>query len=123
MTAFTQKVLKRAAHLCMGVGYLVVALSSLVPGKYRPHIDGLSGKEEHALAYLVLGALTVIGTRPNVKLDRLCLLIVAYAGVLEVLQNFAPDRHPAVGDFIASSLGGITGIVLTAFTLSRSARV
>src|SRR4051794_12760052 len=104
MTPVTGTRLRRAAHFCMGVGYVVVALCSLVPAGWRPHILGLSGKDEHALAYFVLGALTVICTRPNGNAHRLCLLLVSYAAVLELLQNFAQGRHPAVGGFAASSL-------------------
>ena len=118
----TWEVEHRGARFCRPDGYLIIALCSLVPGEYRPHIDGWSGKEEHALAYLALD-LTVITARQTVNVYRLCIIIVAYAGILEFLQLFASGRHAAVGDFMASSLGGIMGITLTTFAVSRLARI
>ena len=32
-----------------------------------------------------------------------------YAATLEYLQHFAPGRHPAVEDFLASALGALCG--------------
>jgi len=114
---------KYAARFVHGCGYLIVAALSLVPGEYRPHILGLSGKDEHAIAYFVLGVLTVIAARRTVNAYRLCVIIVAYAGILEFLQLFASDRHAGVGDFVASSLGGIMGITLATLAVSRLARI
>src|SRR6185437_10524312 len=88
---------KYAALFVAACGYLIIALCSLVWGEYRPPIEGWSGKEEHALAYFVLGVLTVIAARQTVNAYRLCTIIVAYAGVLEILQLFASGRHAAVG--------------------------
>jgi VanZ family protein len=114
---------KRGALFVAGGGYLVVALCSLVASGYRPHIEGFSGKEEHALAYFALGILTVIAARQTVNAYRLCVIIVAYAGILEFLQIFASGRHAAIGDFMASSFGGIMGITLMTFGLRRFARI
>jgi VanZ family protein len=121
-SSFSDTLLKRGTLFVAGCGYLIVALCSLVPGEYRPHIDGLTGKEEHTLAYLVLGVLTVIAARQTMNAYRLCVIIVAYAGILEFLQLFASGRHAAVGDFLASSLGGILGIMLTSFAVRRVAQ-
>jgi VanZ family protein len=122
-SSFSDSLLRRGTLVVAGCGYLVIALCSLVPGEYRPHIDGWSGKEEHALAYLVLGVLTVIAARRTVNVVRLCLIIVAYAGILEFLQLFASGRHAAVGDFLASSFGGIMGIAVATVALRRAARI
>jgi len=32
-----------------------------------------------------------------------------YAGILEYLQHFSPDRHPSIADFAASALGALCG--------------
>jgi VanZ family protein len=121
-SSFSNILMMRGALFVAGCGYVVVSLCALVPGEYRPHIDGWSGKEEHALAYFVLGVSTVIAARRPVNVVRLCLIIVAYAGILEFLQLFASGRHAAIGDFMASSLGGIMGITMTSFALWRLAR-
>ena len=122
-SSISETLLRRGALFVAGCGYVIIALCSLVPGEYRPHIDGLSGKAEHALAYLALGVLTVIAARQTVNVVRLCMIIVAYAGILEFLQLFASGRHAAVGDFMASSLGGITGVTLATFAVRRLARI
>jgi VanZ family protein len=116
-TTCSDALLKRGPLLITGIGYIIIALCSLVPGQYRPHIDGLSGNEEHTLAYLALGILTVIAARKTVSTYKLYAIIVAYAGILEFLQLFASGRQATVGNFIASALGGILGIALATFAL------
>jgi VanZ family protein len=120
--SFSDVALKRGALFKAACGYLIIALASWVPDEYRPHIGGMSGKEEHALAYFVLGALTLIVARRTANAYRLCVIIVAYAGILEFLQLFASGRDAEIGDFMASSLGGIMGVTLTSFAVSRVAR-
>ena len=122
-SSLSETLLKRGAQFLAGCGYLLVAVASLVPGEHRPHIDGWSGKVEHALAYFVLGVLTVIAARRPVNAVRLCLIILAYAAVLEFLQLFASGRHAAVGDFMASSLGGIMGITVATVAMFAPRRV
>ena len=119
---FSEMVLKRGALFAAACGYLIIPLASLVPGEYRPSIVGMSGKEQHALAYFVLGVLTLIVARRTVNAYWLCAIIIAYASILEFLQLFASNRHAAIGDFMASSLGGIMGVMLTSFALNRVAR-
>ena len=55
--------LKLIALIGAALGFLAVALLSWMPAAYRPDIGGVSDKIEHALAYLVLGALTTIALR------------------------------------------------------------
>lgn len=121
-TSLPDTVLKRVAMVVAGCGYLAVAVVSLVPGPFRPHVDGLSGREEHALAYLVLGVLTVIAARRTVNAYGLCLILAAYAGILELGQLFVAGRHAAVGDFMASTAGAIVGVTLTTLALKLRAR-
>ncbi len=109
--------LKRAALFGAGLGYLAVALLSWVPGDYRPHTVILSDKLEHALAYLLLGALTVIAAQPTRNAHRLALAIVAYAGALELGQLLIPNRVGSVWDFLASATGAILGVSITALAL------
>ena len=122
-SSFFETLSKRGVPFGAGCGYVIVALCSLVPGEYRPHIDGLSGKEEHALAYLVLAVITVIAARGTLNVYRLCIILVAYAAVLELGQLFIPGRQAAVGDFMASSLGAIMGVALTTFAVRRGVRI
>src|SRR5262245_14433975 len=47
----------------MRLGYLAIAAVSLVPGQYRPSSVILPDTGEHALAYLLVGGLSVLAMR------------------------------------------------------------
>lgn len=114
--------LKLAVLLGAGLGYVAVALLSWLPAAYRPHTVLVSDKLEHALAYLILGAVTAIAVRPTLNAQRLGLAIVAYAGILEFGQLLIPSRVASVADFVASAAGAIVGVSITALALRRLAR-
>jgi VanZ family protein len=50
---------------------------------------------------------------PTWDWKRLAAALVIYAGVLELLQNFSPGRHPAVLDWLSSAAGVLIGIGIT----------
>lgn len=114
--------LKRAAQLGLGFLAAAIALLSLVHADYRPDIGVLSGKLEHASAYFMLGALTVIAARQTQKINRLALAIVAYAGILELGQVLIPSRIASIEDFVASAVGAILGVLITASAVRQLAR-
>ena len=101
------------------LGYLALAVASLVPGQYRPSSVILPDTVEHALAYLLVGGLSVLATRITdvARAAWIASAIAAYAGVLELCQALLPGRVASVEDFIASAIGGVIGISLA--TLSR----
>ena len=115
--------LKRGARIGACFGYFAVAVLSLVPGEYRPHVLGSSDKLEHLLAYIALGALTVVAVRHRLNAHLTTLAIIAYAGVFELGQLFIPGRIAALDDFVASAAGAIIGTSLTVLALRRSARI
>jgi VanZ family protein len=55
--------LKLAVLFGTGLGYVAVALLSWLPAAYRPHLVVVSDKLEHAMAYLLLGALSALAMR------------------------------------------------------------
>ena len=114
--------LKHVILFGAGLGYLAVALVSWLPAAYRPHIVVVSDKFEHALAYLLLGALTVIAAQPTLEAHRLALAIVTYADLLELGELFIPNRVVSVWDFVGSATGAILGVSITALALRRLAR-
>jgi VanZ family protein len=113
--------IKLVALFCAGLGYVAVALLSWMPAAYRPDIGGVSDKLEHALAYLLLGALSAIAMRQTVNAHRLALAIIAYAGVLELGQLLIPDRVASVADFLTSAGGAIVGVSIVALVVRRVA--
>ena len=121
---------KRAACFSASLGYLYVGFLCLVPGDYRAHTISLPvntqtflflDKLEHALAYALLGALTVIAVRHKFEFHRILIVmvaIVAFAGLLEISQVLIPGRDNCLDDFAVSAAGGIFGTSMT-YLVSR----
>jgi len=90
---------------CVGL----IAVLSLLPGHEMVRTS-LGGHIEHAVAYAGTAALLRLGYPARGK--RIAFGLVLYAGLLELLQNFSPGRHPAVPDWLASSTGALVGIAV-----------
>jgi VanZ family protein len=88
---------------------VALAVLSLIP---REHMlrTGLGGHIEHVLAYL--GTALVVASAYGSRRLSIVIGLVAYAGTLELLQNFSPGRTPAVEDFAFSSIGVLLGLAL-----------
>lgn len=71
----------------------------------------LGGHAEHMIAYAGTAALLRLSYPTRGKQAFVALVI--YAGLLELLQNFSPGRHPAVLDWLSSSTGALLGIAFT----------
>jgi VanZ family protein len=95
------------------VGYasvLLIGALSLLPGDLRPEM-GAPGKFEHFIAYLGAGVLLASST--SVTRERWQVLwLIPYAGALEVIQLFVPDRHSRFSDFTVSALGAMLGFAV-----------
>ncbi|HTV34402.1 MAG TPA: VanZ family protein [Methylocella sp.] len=101
----------KLAGLC---GIVAIIILSLLPGDYRPH-TGLPGRVEHFIAYGLTATALALGFRPLAARLAFAGVLVLLAGAMEVLQQYVPDRHPAIADALASSLGGLLGLALGAF--------
>ena len=111
---------KLTALLGAGVCCLAIALLSWLPAAYRPDIGGVSDKFEHALAYMLLGALTTIAIRETFSSNQFLILIVAYAAVLELGQALLPSRVASFEDFMASAVGAVLGVLISLLLIKRS---
>src|SRR5690242_9672643 len=92
----------------------VVALVVLAwtPGQYMVRTGILSGHQEHFIAYF-LSAMTISAAHARLVFPGwTALFLIFYAAVLECGQLYVPGRHPALGDFIASSTGALIGTAL-----------
>jgi VanZ family protein len=74
---------------CVGL----LAVLSLTPGDYMVRTSA-PGDLEHFVAYLGTGVIACLGYARRMGYLVLAALLCAYAGVLEMAQNFAPGRHP-----------------------------
>jgi VanZ family protein len=85
----------------------VVALAILAwtPAKFMTRTE-LGGHAEHFVAWLATAMVFGLASRPTTLLGSQCLFLIAYAGVLECGQLFAPGRQASFHDF-AFSAGGV----------------
>jgi VanZ family protein len=89
---------------------ILLAILSLLPAEEMVRTS-LDGHIEHAMAYAGTALLLGLGY-PAWDWKRIAAALVVYAGILELLQNFSPGRHPAVLDWLSSSAGALIGITL-----------
>jgi VanZ family protein len=93
-----------AAWFCI----VLLAVLSWLPGDEMVR-TGIDGHIEHFTAYFGTMLVIAMAYGAEVGLRRPALLLIVYAGILELGQNFSPGRHPAVYDFMSSALGAIVG--------------
>jgi hypothetical protein len=90
---------------------VVLMLASWIPGEDMIRTGVLSGHAEHVIAYALSGAVMYAMLAPRFAAAYIVAAIVAYAGLLELGQQFVPGRHAAVEDFVFSTTGAVIGIV------------
>jgi VanZ family protein len=101
-----RRLVRPAAWTCI----VALAVLSLVPGSGIVR-TGWDGDLEHVIAYAAATPIIAAAYARRLGVRRLAALLVAYAGALELGQNFSPGRHPALLDFAASAAGVIAGSV------------
>ena len=102
-----QKLVTAAAWACLA--FIVFATLSSIQA--RPVIaGGLFTAVERFGAYAVFGLLLYLAYPRH--LTFVCIMVFGSATVLELLQNFAPDRHARLLDAIEKLLGGAAGLLL-----------
>lgn len=90
---------------------LAVLALSLLPLSPQLPTTGWD-KTNHLLAFCVL---TVLGTQAYRGRTGMVLLgLLAYGGMIEILQSFTPDRMAEWADLLADSLGLTVGLALRA---------
>jgi len=100
---------------------VLLAILSWLPGEEMLR-TGFNGRIEHVIAYLGTSAAVSLPYALRIGQFRLIGMLVCYAGVLELGQNFSPGRNASALDFLASSLGVVAGAVAfrVACRLSRA---
>jgi VanZ family protein len=101
---------------------LMVLLLALMPA--APTMPGTGwDKSNHLLAFAVLGALGFLSYPGRVA--WLLLALLAYGGLIEVLQWFTPGRFAEWTDWLADAVGliigvGVAGLLRKAVATQRS---
>lgn len=91
------------------LGWSAIALLSLVPAEARPH-SGAGGVAEHFLAYLMVGTCLSLGLTMKQRVPVL-ILLVASAGLFELLQRHIPGRSGDLEGLVSAAAGVIIGAI------------
>jgi len=97
-----------------------IAFATIGPAQQRPH-SNLGQNGEHALAFVLLGlAFGLAHTRNRL---HTAIFVIAYTGLIEILQFLAPGRHARLEDFVVDALAaslGLAGAAALDWTIRRS---
>ena len=99
-----------------------IAFATLGPAGQRPH-SNLGQNGEHALAFVLLGLAFGLAHTRNRLLTAL--FVIAYTGLIEILQLLAPGRHARLEDFVVDALAASLGLAAAAalgWTIRRTQR-
>ena len=99
---------------------VLLAVLSLLPARDMVR-TGLPGRLEHVIAYAGSAAIAVAAYGASRGVAQIIGGFWLYAGILEYLQHFSPDRHPSLGDSGASAFGALCGGLAVALLLRRLA--
>ena len=98
-------------RVCAGCSIFALGVLSWLPGQDMVRTGVLSPSEEHFLAYMISGLL-VAAALPRYRLVHVACFYVLLAGVLELGQNFVPERNPEAFAAFVSVCGAIVGEVV-----------
>jgi VanZ family protein len=102
--------LKLLCQIAGVLGWLAIAVLSVVPASSRPH-SGAGGFSEHFVAYTVVAAVLSVGFSGTYRRSML-LGLAASAGVFELLQIAIPGRTAELQGFVSGILGVCCGTLL-----------
>ena len=102
----------RIAAICCAV---VIGMYSLFPDSKPPtnSTGGITEHLDHMFAYGILMSLCLLGFGRRLPPALIAVGLLAYGGILELLQYEIPNRDPEYLDVVANSLGIFAGWVLT----------
>jgi VanZ family protein len=96
---------------------IAIIVLSLVPPSLRPETD-IPHNLEHFAIFIATGAAFGLGysRRPGL----VSVLLVVFAGVIEIAQFLVPGRHPRLSDFIVDALAACIGLAISTFFVART---
>ena len=98
-------------RICAWLLAAAVTFATLGPARYRPH-SPLGQDGEHALAFILIGI--AFGLAYAEHRLRTAVIAVVMAGLIEILQLWAPGRHARLEDFIVDALTACAGLAVAA---------
>lgn len=109
----------RLVRICSALLALAIVTLSVVPPGLRPVVAGQD--TEHFLIFFVLGV--SVGLAYPGRWIAVSLVLLWFAGGVELAQLFAPGRHARLEDFVVDFLGSLTGVVLVMIVLVVARRL
>ena len=88
-----------------------IGFATLGPAEQRPH-SNLGQNGEHALAFVLLGL--VFGLAHTRNRLHTAAFVIAFTGVIELLQFWAPGRHARLEDFVVDAFAASLGLASAA---------
>lgn len=104
------------------VGLFAIVVLSLLPGSQRPH-SGLPGPAEHFISYSCTAFALSFSFRAVSSRIAIAVGLACLAATMEALQHWSPGRHAAIVDAVASSSGGVFGILAGAMIYDAVNRI
>jgi VanZ family protein len=98
----------------------VITVLSLVPPWLRPE-TGMPHDIEHFGIFFATGLAFGVGyyRRPFVTL----VVLVAFAGLIELAQILVPSRHAELSDFVVDAFALCVGVVIACFLATETAKL
>ncbi|GGD08719.1 VanZ family protein [Aquisalinus flavus] len=125
-------------RVCFALLLVVVTLLSLIPNPddvpggpdFSRWLSGLlfgtedyADKMSHFIAYGALGGTAVLAAlRPFGRVVLLPVLLIAYSGLIEVLQGIGGARQADIADMLANAAGVTAGMLVVGLTLALNDR-
>ena len=92
---------------------LVSYVAAILPPDLAPHVESLSDKAHHVLAFVVLGLLFRLAYPINYW--KALILLLLFGGFIEFSQYFVEGRCAESKDMLADLIGSFIGLKLTKY--------
>ena len=112
----TRRLFQLAGWACI----IVIAALSLVAPSLRP-VTILPHDLEHAAIFALTGFTLGLGYPNRAQLQMS--VLIAFAGVIELAQLYAPGRHARMIDFVVDGLAACAGVAVAAIVLRLRERM
>ena len=116
-TTKTKYLALQAARLTAWILAIVILMLSVVPARLRPE-TGLPSHVEHLGIFVLTGMMFAYGYGRRLLLVAVGL--VAFAGLVEFVQLFAPGRHARLSDLIVDAASVCAGVGIASVLGARA---
>ena len=99
------------SRLMLAFSLVIVLVLSLLPVEQIP-LSNWNDKLQHLLAFIIISGL-VDAVWPDISFNwKKMLFVVAYGGLIEILQSFTGYREISAADFLTDIIGVLSYVAL-----------